>query len=214
MIRVVIADDHNLVRQGIWALLEKTSDIQIIGEAADGREALEMVEQLKPHVLVIDISMPRLNGIQALEQLRTRNLNVHVVILSMYSDETLVQQALRSGAKGYLLKQSLVEELLVAIRAASRGETYLSPAIAGNLVNDYLATKTPATRFEQLSLREREVLKLLAEGHTNTSVAELLNISVRTVEKHRTNLMTKLNVHDLAGLIRVALRHSLIFLDE
>jgi DNA-binding NarL/FixJ family response regulator len=214
MIRVVIADDHTLVREGIRALLEKAGDIQIVGEASDGQEALETAERLMPDVLVIDVSMPRLSGILALEQLRARGVPTRVVILSMYSDETLVGQALLGGAKGYLLKDSLVEELLVAVRAASRGETFLSPKVSNLVVGEYLSAKRMRTPFDQLSAREREVLKLIAEGHTNQAIAHLLSLSIKTVEKHRTNIMSKLNVHDLPGLVRIAIKNHLISLDD
>ena len=140
-----------------------------------------------------------------------------VVILSMYSDETLVRQALRNGARGYLLKRSVTEELLLAVRAASRGEIYLSPAISGSIVADLLKLQTDAdasSPFERLTPREREVLQLVAEGHTNWAIARILKVSVKTVEKHRANLMSKLNVHDIAGLTRVAIKHGLISLDE
>lgn len=217
MIRVILADDHHLVRQGIRSLLEKTGDIQILAEAENGQEAIKLAERLTPDVLVMDIAMPRLNGIQATEQIQSLGLTTQVVILSMYSDETLVRQALRVGVRGYLLKRSVVEELLLAIRAAMRGEIYLSPAISQMMMTDFLAGQSasePASLFDQLSAREREALKLVAEGATNKAIAEAMQISIKTVEKHRTNLMTKLNVHDLAGLIRIALKHGLISLDE
>jgi DNA-binding NarL/FixJ family response regulator len=214
MIRVIIADDHTLVRQGIRALLERAGDIHIVGEASDGQEALRATEQLVPDVLVMDVSMPRLNGIQALEQIRAQNIPTRIVMLSMYSDETLVAQALRSGAKGYLLKDSVAEELLDAVRAASQGETYLSPAISETLVSEYLTARQVKAPFDQLSPREREVMKLIAEGHTNQSIAHLLSLSIKTVEKHRTNIMSKLNVHDLPSLVRIAIKHHLISLDE
>lgn len=217
MIHVILADDHHLVRQGIRSLLEKTADIEILAEAENGQEALKLAERLKPDVLVMDIAMPRLNGIQAAEQIRSLGLTTQVVILSMYSDETLVRQALRAGVRGYLLKRSVVEELLLAIRAAIHGEIYLSPAISQMMMTDFLAGQNTAevvSGFDQLSTREREALKLVAEGATNKVVAEAMHISIKTVEKHRTNLMTKLNVHDLAGLIRIALKHGLISLDD
>jgi DNA-binding NarL/FixJ family response regulator len=217
MIRVILADDHHLVRQGIRSLLEKAADIEIVAEAEHGQEAVQLTELLKPEVLVLDIAMPRLNGIQAAEQIYTLGLTTRVVILSMHFDETLVRQALRVGVKGYLLKNSVVEELLLAIRAAARGELYLSPAISEIVVADFLVgrdSSTPTSAFDQLSAREREVLKLVAEGQTNKAIAEAMQISVKTVEKHRLNLMTKLNVHDVAGLTRLALKHGLIFLDE
>jgi len=217
VIRVIVADDHHLVRQGIRALLEKANDIEVVGEAADGREAIDLVEQLAPDVLVMDIAMPRLDGNQAAGQIRALGVATQVVILSMYSDETLVRRALRNGARGYLLKCSAAEELLLAIRAASRGEIYLSPAISGSIVAEFLAFQPDDDAFnpvERLTPREREVLQLVSEGHTNRAIAQLLKVSVKTVEKHRANLMSKLEVHDLAGLMRMAIKHGLILLDE
>lgn len=183
----------------------------------DGEQAIEMTERLAPDVLVIDIGMPRLNGIQAIERVRALDLNTQAIVLSMHSDETLVRQALRNGAKGYLLKRSVTEELLLAVRAASQGETYLSPGISEILLGDYLTLQSGAqgpSAFEQLTPREREVLQLIAEGHTNMSIAQILDVSVKTVEKHRANLMNKLDTHEVAGLTRIALKHGLIFLDE
>jgi DNA-binding NarL/FixJ family response regulator len=217
VIRVIVADDHHLVRQGIRALLEKTDDIEVVGEAADGQEAVELVKRLAPDVLVMDIAMPHLNGSQALGRIRALGAATQVVMLSMYSDETLVRQALRNGARGYLLKRSVTEELLLAIRAASRGEIYLSPVISRSIVADYLTLQKDAdacSPFERLTPREREVLQLIAEGHTNNAIAQILKLSVKTVEKHRSNLMSKLNVHDLAGLMRAAIKHRLVFLGE
>lgn len=217
MITVVIADDHNLVRQGIRALLEKADDISVVGEAEDGYGALELVERLQPDVIVLDISMPRMNGPQAVERLHAMQSPTKALILSMYSDEAVVLQTLRSGAKGYLIKNSLAEELLLAIRAAFRGETYLSPAVSSALVNDLLENRgepAESDTSKRLSAREREVLQLIAEGHTNNEIAQALSLSIKTIEKHRSNLMAKLNVHDLAGLIRVAIKQGLIFVDE
>lgn len=216
MIRVILAEDHHLVRQGIRALLERADDIEIVGEAADGQEAIGLVQRLAPDVLVIDIAMPRLTGIQAVERIRALNATTQVVILSMYSDETLVRQALRNGAKGYLLKRSVAEELLLAVRAASQGDIYLSPEISGPVLADLLTPQADAevSKFHRLTPREREVLQLIAEGHTNRAIAQLMKVSVKTVEKHRANLMSKLGVNDVAGLVRIAIKHGLIFLDE
>lgn len=217
MIRVVVAEDHHLVRQGIRALLERTDDITVVGEAANGHEAVELVKRLAPDVLVMDIAMPRLNGLQATGQIRTLGVATQVVVLSMYSDETLVRQALRKGARGYLLKRSVAEELLLAIRAANRGDIHLSPAISRAIVTDLLRLEDDAkvlSPFERLTPREREVLQLIAEGHTNTAIAQILKISVKTVEKHRRNLMSKLDVRNLAGLIRTAIKHGLVLPDE
>jgi DNA-binding NarL/FixJ family response regulator len=217
MIRVIVADDHHLVRQGIRALLEKADDIRVVGEAADGRGAIELVERLAPDVLVLDISMPRLDGIQAIKRIRTLGLATRVVILSMYSDTTLVRQALQSGARGYLLKRSLTEELLLAVRAASQGEVYLSPGISGSIVDELMAARAGARGSgpsDLLTAREAEVLQLISEGHTNPEIAEVLTISVKTVEKHRGTLMAKLGVHDVTGLIRMAIKRGMIFLEK
>lgn len=217
MIRVVLADDHHLVRRGIRALLEQADDMSVVGEAEDGQEAIELVERLIPDVLIIDIAMPRLNGIQATGRVRALGLATQVVILSMHSRPTLVRQALRSGARGYLLKRSVTEELLLAVRSASRGESYLSPEISGIIVDDFLTHPVDADQaspFDQLTPREREVLQLIAEGHTNQAMAQILNVSIKTVERHRANLMAKLDVHDVAGMTRIALAHGLIFIDE
>jgi two-component system, NarL family, response regulator LiaR len=213
MIRVLLADDHHLVRQGIRALLEKASDIDVIGEAATGQEAVEMAEKMKPAVVVMDISMPRLDGAQATQRILSMDPPPAVVILSVHSDTILAQQLLRQGVKGYLLKKSAAEELPLAIHSASRGELYLSPAIT-DLVMSTLMTRSTDDMAESLaellSPREREVLQLIAEGYTNNAIAEALTISVKTVEKHRANLMAKLNVHDLPSLIRIAIKHGLI----
>jgi DNA-binding NarL/FixJ family response regulator len=217
MIRVILADDHHLVRRGIRALLEQADDISVIGEAEDGQAAVELVEQLKPDVLIIDIAMPRMNGIQATQRVHVLGLATQVVILSMHSRPTLVRQALRNGARGYLLKNSITEELLLAVRAASRRETYLSPEISGIIVDDFLTHQADVEKsglFDQLTPREREVVQLIAEGYTNNGIARLLNISIKTVERHRANLMAKLDVHDVAGLTRIAVEHGLIFIDE
>ncbi len=214
MIRVMIADDHNLVRQGIRALLERAEDLQVVAEAADGFEALEMARAQQPDVLVLDVSMPRLSGTQTLERLKEVSAHTRVVILTMYSDEALVRQALRSGARGYLLKDSIKEELILAVRAASRGDIYLSPAVSSVLVDGFLNQPEEAGPLDLLTAREREVMKLIAEGQTNTGIARLLHISVKTVEKHRSNLMAKLGVHDTAALVRLAVQYRLVFLDD
>lgn len=216
MIRVIIADDHHLVREGLRALLENAADIEVIGEAATGQEAVELAEALQPHVVIMDIAMPRLDGIQASEKILALDIHTAIVILSMHSDTIVARQLLRQGVKGYLLKRSIGEELLLAVRAASQGELYLSPAISETVLSSLLAPSTeepPQDAGELLSPREREVLQLIAEGHTNNAIADILTISVKTVEKHRSNLMSKLDVHDLPSLIRTAIKHGLIFPD-
>jgi two-component system response regulator NreC len=214
MIRVIIADDHHLVRQGICRLLESVDDIEVIGEAASGREAVDLVEKLQPEVVVMDIIMPRLDGSQATEQILALNLPTQVVILSMHSDPILAHQLLRQGAKGYLLKESLAEELSLAIHAAFEGKTYLSPAIAGSVLTELMdpqLEEAPDSLAELLTPRERQVLQLVAEGYTNKAIAEELTISVKTVEKHRANVMSKLDASDLPTLIRMAMKYGLIF---
>jgi DNA-binding NarL/FixJ family response regulator len=217
MIRVILADDHHLVRQGIRALLEKYDDIQVIAEAENGQQAIEQVRQLAPDVLVMDITMPRLNGIEAAERIRRLGGTTQVVVLSMHSDETLARQAFRSGARGYLLKRSVTAELILAIRAATRGEIYLTPGITGFFL-DQLSDRQPdwdnPEVYTLLTSREREVLQLIAEGQTNHAIAQKLNVSVKTVEKHRSSLMAKLDAHDVSSLTRLAIKHKLVSLDE
>ena len=216
MIRVIVADDHNLVREGTCALLEKAGGFEIVGEAEDGREAVEMVQRLKPDVLIMDIAMPRLNGIQAAEQIRLLGLPTQIVILSMYSDEVLVKQALQHGARGFLIKGSFKEELLLAIQAVHRGATYLSPAVSETILSDlaHPAIHPLPHPISQLTPREHEVLQLISEGHTNAEIAEIMEVSVKTIERHRTSLMNKLDVRNVVELIRVALKYRLIVFDE
>jgi DNA-binding NarL/FixJ family response regulator len=216
LIRVIVADDHNLVREGTCALLEKAGGFEIVGEAEDGREAVEMVQRLKPDVLIMDIAMPRLNGIQAAEQIRLLGLPTKIVILSMYSDEVLVKQSLQQGARGFLIKGSFKEELLLAIQAVHRGATYLSPAVSETILSDlaHPASHSLPHPISQLTPRELEVLQLISEGHTNAEIAEMLEVSVKTIERHRTSLMSKLDVRNVVDLIRVALKHRLIVFDE
>jgi DNA-binding NarL/FixJ family response regulator len=217
MIRVIIADDHHLVRQGVRALLEDCDDIQVVGEASTGQEAIELAEELEPSVVVMDISMPRMDGSQASERILALDRPIEVVILSMHSDTILAQQLLREGVKGYLLKSSIAEELPMAIRAASRGQVYLSPAISDSVLTNLMSpqpSELPESPSELLTPREREVLQLIAEGHTNNAIAEILTISVKTVEKHRASLMSKLDVHDLPSLMRTSIKHGLVFLDK
>lgn len=213
MIHVLIAEDHLMVREGIRALLEKAGDLHILGEAANGQEAVEMVGQLHPDVLVMDIMMPRLNGIQAAARIRELKLSTHIILLSMYADEGLVHQALQSGVRGYVLKSSVSEELLWAIRSVSRNETYLSGPISSIVVESALNPR-PADQADDplaaLSPREKEIMQLIAEEHTSSEIAEMLFISEKTVEKHRASLMEKLKVRNLAGLVRLAVKYRLV----
>jgi DNA-binding NarL/FixJ family response regulator len=215
MIRVLIAEDHNLVRKGLRALLEQSSEFKVVGEASNGQEAVVLCRELQPDVIVMDLSMPRMDGVQAAEHIIAEHLPTQIIILSMHADSMLVHQLLQRGIKGYLLKDAVTEELTLAVRSAVQGRVYLSPTISESVMNILLSPPDKAVNSvaDLVSLREREVLQLIAEGQTNAAIAETLNISVKTVEKHRANLMSKLEVNDLASLIRVAVRHGLIFQD-
>ena len=215
MIRVIIAEDHHLVREGLRALLEKSGEFQVIGEADTGDKAIELVREKQPDVVIMDLSMPRLDGAQAAERISKMDIPTQVVIVSMHADTTIVQQLLRLGVKGYLLKEALSDELLLAVRAASQGKVFLSPTISDSVMSLLLSPDEQTDSVaERLTPREREVLQLVAEGYTNNGIADALTISVKTVEKHRSNLMTKLGVNDLPSLIRTAIKHGLIFIDQ
>lgn len=201
-----------MVRAGIRALLEKAGDINVLDEASDGQEAVEMTRNLKPDVLIMDIMMPRMNGIQAAENIREMKLPTNILLLSMYSDEGLVHQALQCGVKGYVLKSSVSEELIRAVRAVSNGQTYLSgpiSAIVESVTHPYPAGKD-GDPLSNLSPREKEILQLIAEEHTSGEIAKMLVISEKTVEKHRAKLMEKLSVRNLAGLVRLAVKYRLV----
>lgn len=213
MIRVLIAEDHLMVRAGIRALLDKAGDIHVLGEASNGQEAIEMTEQLNPDVLIMDIMMPRLNGIQAAEHIRDLKLPTYILLLSMYSDEQFVHQALHCGVKGYVLKSSVSDELLWAVRAVAAGKTYLSAPISDIVVESAAHPRSAARDgdpFFSLSPREKEVLQLIAEEYTSAEIGKMLFITEKTVEKHRARLMEKLNVRNLAGLVRLAIKHHLV----
>lgn len=212
MIRILLAEDHAMVRAGLRAMLERAKDITIVGEASNGQEAIEMTMDLKPDVLIMDIMMPRMNGIQAAEQIRHLKLPVRILLLSMYSDEGLAHQALQSGVKGYVLKTSVSEELLWGVYAVARGERYLSAVISSIVTESTLRSNSAQTAnlLEVLSPREKEILQLIAEEHTSGEIGKMLFISEKTVEKHRTNLMEKLHVRNLAGLVRLAIKYGLI----
>jgi len=215
MIRVMIADDHHIVRQGIRALLEKHPDIEVVWEAQDGMDALNYCIQIEPDVLVLDINMPKMNGIEVIQQIADAQIRTQVVILSMYSEEALVERALRSGARGYLLKKSITEDLLAAIRAAHQGKKYVSSELVHLIDVQSRQARTPDSldAVDRLSPREREVCHLVVKGFTNQAIAAELGISVKTVEKHRSNLMLKLHVQDVAGLIRESIRTGIEFLE-
>jgi two-component system response regulator NreC len=215
--RVVIADDHQILRQGLRTLLEKEPDVQVVGEAKDGRQALSMVRELMPHVVVMDVKMPDLEGIEATRQIRSEFPQVKVIALSMYSDRRLVKDMLKAGANGYLLKDCAFEELAQAIRLAMSNKTYLSPGVADVMVKDYLSntTASPTVSFYSvLRTREREVLQLIAEGKRTAQIAELLHISIKTVETHRQHIMQKLSIRSIAELTKYAIREGLTPLEE
>jgi DNA-binding NarL/FixJ family response regulator len=210
-IRVLLADDHTLVRAGIRGLLAALSNVEVVGETGDGHEALRLVETLRPDIVLLDIGMPGLNGLEVAARLAKLDPPIRVVILSMHATEEYVLQALRAGAAGYLLKGSAVAELEVAIRAVARGDTYLSPAVSKRVVDEYVSRTGNATDpLKALTPRQREILQLLAEGHTNKEIAQRLSLSHRTVEVHRNQLMERLGVHDLPGLVRFAVRVGLV----
>ncbi len=213
MIRVIIAEDHLLVRAGIRVLLEKAGGINVLGEADNGQEAITLVKKYKPDILIMDIMMPRMNGIQAAENIQSLKLSVNILLLSMYSDPSLVHQAFKYGVKGYLLKSSVSDELLSAIYAISQNKTYLSAPISEIIVE---SVRNPNPKdwdddpLSNLSPREKEILQLIAEEHTSGEIAELLFISEKTVEKHRARLMKKLKARNLAGLVRLAVKYRLV----
>ena len=213
MIQVLIAEDHTLVRAGIRALLEKARDVKVIGEASNGQEAVNLTQKHTPDVLVMDIMMPRLNGIQAAEKIRGLKLSTKILLLSMYSDAGLVHQALKSGITGYILKSSVSDELLKAVYAVANNETYLTASISNIVIKSAINPPPKGDvedPFSQLSPREKEILQLIAEEYTSSEIAKLLFISEKTVEKHRTSLSKKLNVRNMAGLARMAVKYGLV----
>jgi DNA-binding NarL/FixJ family response regulator len=210
-IRVLIADDHALVRAGLRALAVSLKDVQVVGEAADGRQALALVKEHRPDVVLMDFSMPGLNGLEAAMRIGKDYPEVRVLMLSAHSNEEYVCQALRAGVAGYLLKDSGTAELELAIRAVAGGQTFLSPAVSKHVINDYVRrVGGEAGSLEILTPRQREILQMIAEGQTTKEIARTLHLSVKTVETHRTQLMERLNIHDVAGLVRYAVRVGLV----
>jgi len=207
----LIADDHALVRAGIRALLEKVTTVEVVAEAADGREALDLIKKHQPHVVLMDIGMPGINGLEATRRLGKSSPATHIIILSMYDSDEYVWQALNAGARGYLLKGSSLAELELAIKAVAEDKIYLSPSISRGLIDDYLhSTGGEHRSAENLPPRQREILQLIAEGKSTKQIALSLKISVKTVDTHRSLLMKRLNVHAVAGLVRYAVRIGLV----
>lgn len=210
-IRIVLCDDHLLIRASLKSLIGEFPGIEVVGEASDGREALEHAGRLQPNVVLMDIAMPGLNGLEATRRLVKDYPQVRVVMLSMHADESHVLQALRAGASGYVLKGSAPRELEMAIEAVARGEIFLSPAISKHVIDVYLnRAEGEINSLDLLTPRQREILQLIAEGKSSKQIAQLLEASVKTIESHRASLMERLDIHDVAGLVRYAIRHGLV----
>jgi DNA-binding NarL/FixJ family response regulator len=212
-IRVLLADDHGVVRKGLRFLLSQDPAIEIVGEAEDGREAVRLAAELLPSIIIMDIAMPQLNGLDAAAQITKSNPKAAVIVLSMYSDEEFLIRALTAGAKGYLLKDSAEADVLRAVHAVAQGRTYFTPSIAHTLIEDYMRRLNQEgiqDSYDLLTDREREVLQLLAEGRSNKEVAALLGLSIHTVDTHRTNFMQKLGLHNTAEIVIYAMRKKII----
>ncbi|MCC7176349.1 MAG: response regulator transcription factor [Bryobacterales bacterium] len=207
-IRVLLADDHVLVRRGFLMILNTEPDMEVVGEAANGREAVELAIKLRPEVVVMDVAMPELNGIEATRRLSEQAPMTRILALSMHKDSAYVREILRAGARGYLLKDAFDRDLVAAVRAVASGEGYLSPAVSEAVLSDY--RKHVSAPLELLTGREREILQSLAEGKTNKEIASALNLSIYTVDSHRGHIMEKLNLHSIGELVRFALRNGLI----
>jgi two-component system, NarL family, response regulator NreC len=211
--RILLADDHQLMRSGLRVLIEQQPDLTVVGEAADGREAVALAKSLRPDVAVMDITMPNLNGIEAAHQITQNHPEIAIIVLSMHPDESYVLRALKSGAKGYLLKDSAESDLIQAVRAVARGKSFFSPAVSKVLLDDYvrkLKRSGAEDAYDLLTPREREILQLVAEGKSNKDVANLLNLSVYTVETHRSNIMQKLHLKGVPELTLYAVRKGII----
>jgi two-component system response regulator NreC len=212
-LRILLADDHTLLRQGLRKILQERPDWEVVAEAGDGREAVRQTLAVQPDIAILDIGMPLLNGIEATRQIVRRLPDIHVLILSMHANEAYIIQALKAGAKGYLLKDSADTDLIRGVAAVASGKSFFSPAVAKVMLDDYvrhLTEKGIADRFDSLSEREREIFQLVAEGHSNKKIAELLSVSPTTVETHRAHILQKLDVHNTAELVLYAVRRGVI----
>jgi DNA-binding NarL/FixJ family response regulator len=211
--RILIVDDHTLLRAGLRALLSQDPDIEIVGEADNGRDAIRAVGQLAPHLVLMDLTMPGMNGIEAVTEIKRRYPDVRILVMTLHKAEDYIHASLKAGADGYILKDATQEELRVAIRSVLLGKTYLSMDVSAKVVTGYLGggkSSGASSVYDSLTHREREVLKLVAEGKSNKYIAEFLNLSVKTVEKHRSNLMSKLDVHNASGLTAYAIEKGLV----
>lgn len=208
MIRVLLADDHTIVRQGLKLILGAHADLEVIGEAANGNEAVELARELRPDIVLMDVAMPDVNGIEATKRMVQADPRLKVLVLSMHKEGVYVREILRAGARGYILKDAIDTELLNAVRSVARGDGYISPAVSGALLSDY--RKNVTDPLDLLTNREREVLKLIAEGKTNKEIATRLNLSVYTVDSHRGKVMEKLNLHSTGELVRFAIKHGVV----
>jgi DNA-binding NarL/FixJ family response regulator len=212
-IKVFLIEDHNLVRAGIKSLLENLSGIEVAGEASNGRDALRMMRNEPPDIVLTDIAMAGLNGMETTTRITKDFPSVRVIVLSMYANEEYVMQALRAGAVGYLVKEAATSELELAIRAVARGDTYLSPAVSGKVIDKGLGRNTPGSPLDRLTPRQREILQLIAEGRSTKQIADTLKLSVKTVETHRAQLMSRLEIYDVPGLVRYAIRVGIVSSD-
>ena len=209
--RILLADDHELVRAGFRSLLEKIPFVEVIAEAKEGREAVELVRKHRPDIALIDIAMPKLNGLEAVARITKESSNTRVIVLSMYANPEYVVQAMRAGAHGYLIKEDAVSQLKAAIRMVTSGELYFSPRISKDFIKNYLGrVDAEYDPLGQLTSRQREILQLIAEGKNTKEIASDLDVSVKTVESHRLQLMGRLNIHDIPGLVRYAIRSGLV----
>ncbi|SPP64243.1 response regulator [Nitrospira lenta] len=213
-VRILLVDDHALFRAGLCALLQSFEGVQVVAEAGSGPDAIKLVERDRPNLVLMDIALPGLSGIEAAARITASWPQVRVIILSMHSNEEYVRQALRAGASGYLLKGAEPPELELALKAVMRGETYLAPSVSKKVVDDYLRQGTAQNKGAVLSPRQCEVLKLIAEGGSTKEIAGKLDLSVKTVEGHRAELMRRLEIHDVAGLVRYAIRSGLVAVDS
>lgn len=211
--RIVIAEDHTILREGLKALLVSDSKFKVVGEAEDGRDAIRLAEKLAPDLILMDLSMPRMNGMDAIAEIKKRLSDIKIVVLTVHKTEEYILAALQAGADGYLLKDDTHAELMMAVKSVFSGKTYLSPAISEKVIEGYIEgrkTLKTSTSWDSLSRREREVLKLIAEGNKNKEIAEYLYLSLKTVEKHRSNLMKKLDLHNAATLTAFAIEKGLV----